>query len=307
MMTLPQTSVKVATVQAAPVFLNKDKTVEKTCHLIREAASNKARLAVFPEVFISGYPDWIWLVPNSKGAVLNELYCALLENAVTIPDESIQKICRAARDAHIHVIIGVHERNSETSNASLYNTLVYINDEGEILGKHRKLIPTGGERMIWAGGDGQTMQAHDTSIGKLGGLICWENYMPLARQAMYNQGVQIYVSPTWDSGEAWLHAMRYIAREGGMFLINCCTALHINDIPDTYAFKKLYPETKEWINPGNSCIIDPKGNVLTGPAKACETILYADLDFKAIYEAKRMFDVAGHYARPDVFNFSVNH
>ncbi|RMH64722.1 MAG: carbon-nitrogen hydrolase family protein [Calditrichaeota bacterium] len=299
-------AVKVATVQAAPVFLNKKQTVEKVCDLISEAAQNGAQLAVFPEVFISGYPDWVWLVPNSKGAILNDLYAALLDNAVAIPDDTTQILCRAARSAGINVVIGVHERNTEASNASLYNTLVYIDSNGNLLGKHRKLIPTGGERMIWAGGDGSTFDAHDTSIGKLGGLICWENYMPLARQAMYNQGVQIYVAPTWDSGASWLDAMRYIAREGGMFVINCCTAMRVDNIPDGWEFKQLYPEGREWINQGNSCIIDPKGNYLAGPARAEETILYAELDFKLIQDAKRMFDVAGHYARPDVFQFAVN-
>ncbi len=298
--------IKVAAVQAAPVFLNRRQTVEKTCDLMAEAARNGARLAVLPEVFISGYPDWIWLVPNSKGAILNDLYARLVENAVSVPDDTTDKLCRAAKAANINLVIGVHERNTESSNASLYNTLLYIGSDGSLLGKHRKLIPTGGERLIWAGGDGRTMQAHETDIGKLGGLICWENYMPLARQAMYNQGVQLYVTPTWDSGASWLEGMRYIAREGGMFLINCCTAIRMADIPDELEFKNLYPEGRDWINPGNSCIIGPKGQYLAEPARACETILYAELDFRQIIESKRSFDVAGHYARPDVFNFSVN-
>jgi len=184
--------------------------------------------------------------------------------------------------------------------------LLYIGSDGRILGRHRKLIPTGGERLIWASGDGSMLNAFHTSVGKLGGLICWENYMPLARQAMYDQGVQIHAVPTWDSSEGWLQSLRHIAREGGMFVIGCCTALRMNDIPDSYEFKKLYPEGKEWINPGNSCIIDPQGNFMAGPLKAREEILYAGIDYKQIAAAKRMFDAAGHYARPDVFNFSVN-
>jgi nitrilase len=301
-----QTPILVAAVQAAPVFLDKKKTVEKACALIAEAARNGAQLVVFPETFISGYPDWVWVVPNSNRAVLDELYYLLIENAVTIPDAATRLLCQAAKAAGINVVMGIHERNAEASGASLYNTLLYINTKGEILGRHRKLIPTGGERLIWAGGDGTTMKAFQTTVGKMGGLICWENYMPLARQAMYEQGVQIHVAPTWDSSENWLQSLRHIAREGGMFVIGCCTALRMSDIPDRYEFKKFYPEGKDWINPGNSCIIDPKGNYLAGPVKASEEILYAEIDYRLIAAAKRMFDAAGHYARPDVFNFSVN-
>ncbi len=301
-----QTAKLVAAVQAAPVFLDKKKTVEKACALIAEAARNGAQLVVFPETFISGYPDWVWVVPNSNRAVLDELYYLLIENAVTIPDAATRLLCQAAKAAGINVVMGIHERNAEASGASLYNTLLYINTKGEILGRHRKLIPTGGERLIWAGGDGTTMKAFQTTVGKMGGLICWENYMPLARQAMYEQGVQIHVAPTWDSSENWLQSLRHIAREGGMFVIGCCTALRMSDIPDRYEFKKFYPEGKDWINPGNSCIIDPKGNYLAGPVKASEEILYAEIDYRLIAAAKRAFDAAGHYARPDVFNFSVN-
>ncbi|RMH98501.1 MAG: carbon-nitrogen hydrolase family protein, partial [Calditrichaeota bacterium] len=197
-------SLQVAAVQAAPVFLDKHRTLEKACDLIAEAGSAGARLVVFPEVFISGYPDWVWSVPNNNRAILDEMYGLLIENAVTIPDASTQKLCRAAKAAKVEVVMGVNERNAQASNASLYNTLLYISSEGQILGQHRKLIPTGGERLIWAGGDGSTMNAFDTPVGKIGGLICWENYMPLARQAMYQQGVQIHLAPTWDSSENWL-------------------------------------------------------------------------------------------------------
>ncbi|RMF58837.1 MAG: carbon-nitrogen hydrolase family protein, partial [Calditrichaeota bacterium] len=300
-----RTQIKVAAVQAAPVFLDKKKTVDKACTLIAEAAQHGAELVVFPEVFISGYPDWVWVVPNYKRAILDELYFELLENAVSIPDSATEQLCQVAKEKGITVVMGIHERNREASNSSLYNTLLYISSEGEILGKHRKLIPTGGERLIWAGGDGSTMDAFDTPVGKVGGLICWENYMPLARQAMYEQGVEIHVAPTWDSSENWLLSLRHIAREGGMFVIGCCTAIRMKHIPDTYEFKSYYPEGKDWINPGNSCIIDPRGNFLAGPLQASEEILYAELDFKEIAGAKRMFDVAGHYARPDAFRFSV--
>ncbi len=296
---------KIAAAQLAPVFLNKEKTVEKACKAILEAGENGAKVIVFPEVFISGYPDWVWLIPNSKGAELNELYVKLVENAVSIPDDSTAKLCNAAKKAQISVVIGMHERNTESSGASLFNTLLFINEQGEITGKHRKLMPTGGERLIWSQGDGSTFQAYDTAAGKLAGLICWENYMPLARNAVYETGAQILAAPTWDKSPNWQQSMQHVAREGGLFVVSVCMALSMDDIPDEYSFKKLYPEGREWINQGNSSIINPKGQVIAGPLEAKEGILYADIDLNEIIEAKRMFDVVGHYSRPDVFNFSV--
>lgn len=296
---------KIAAAQLTPVFLNKVKTVEKACDAIQEAGENGAEVIVFPEAFISGYPDWVWLIPNSKGAQLNELYIQLVDNAISIPDNATDKLCKAAKSASINVVMGMHERNTEHSNASLYNSLLFISDEGSILGKHRKLIPTGGERLIWAQGDGTTLKSYQTSAGKIGGLICWENFMPLARNAMYEAGTQILASPTWDKSPNWLQSMQHIAREGGLFVISSCMTLKMDDIPDSYEFKQLYPEGREWINTGNSVIIDPNGKVLAGPLEAEEGIIYADIDLNQIIAAKRMFDAVGHYARPDVFNFGL--
>ena len=300
------TKFKIAAAQLSPVFLNKEKTVDKACKAISDAGKSGAKLIVFPEAYISGYPDWVWLIPNSKSADLNELYVKLVENAVSIPDQSTDKLCKAAKSANINVVIGLHERNSETSNTSLYNSLLIISDQGTILGKHRKLIPTGGERLIWAQGDGSTLNSYSTSAGKIAGLICWENLMPLARNAIYEAGTQILVSPTWDRSPNWLQSMQHIAREGGLFVISSCMAIRMDDIPDEYEFKKLYPQDREWINTGNSAIIDPTGKLLAGPMEAQEGVLYADIDLQQIISAKRMFDVVGHYARSDVFDFSVN-
>jgi nitrilase len=297
---------KVAAAQLSPVFLNKEKTVEKACKAIKEAGEQGAKVIVFPEAFISGYPDWVWLIPNSKGADLNKLYVELVENAVSIPDNTTAQLCEAAKAAGVFVVMGMHERNSETSGASLYNSLLFINEQGNIVGKHRKLIPTGGERLIWAQGDGSTLRSYDTQAGKIAGLICWENYMPLARNAIYESGAQILSAPTWDKSPTWLQSMQHIAREGGLFVISVCMALKMDDIPDEYEFKKLYPIERKWINAGNSCIICPKGQIMGGPLEAEEGILYADIDLNVITEAKRMFDVVGHYSRPDVFRFSVN-
>ena len=300
-----RSALTVAAAQQSSVFLNRSESIEKACTLIAEASQNGAKLIVFPEAFVPGYPDWVWLVKNSEGATLNAYYRELLENAVAIPDESTGQLCEAARSASIHVAIGVNERNTDSSGSSLFNTLLYISDEGILLGAHRKLMPTGGERTVWAQGDGSTLYAFDTAIGRLGGLLCWENYMPLARQAMYEMGVQIHVAPTWDSSEPWLLAMQHIAREGGMFVVSCCQALRMEEIPERYEFRRLYPEGREWINQGNSCIVDPMGTMLVGPEAGKQEILYADLDLALIPAAKRMFDSAGHYARPDVFQFVV--
>ena len=305
-MSAPPTPMNLAVVQTNPVFLNKKQTVEKACDLISQAGRYGAQLVVFPEAFVSGYPDWVWVVPNSKGAILNDLYTELVDNAISIPDESTDQLCKAAKSAKVHVAIGINERNTEASNQSLYNTLLWISDEGEILGKHRKLVPTGGERLVWSQGDGSTFRVFDTPIGRLGGLICWENYMPLARNAMYAWGAQVLLAPTWDKSPNWISSLQHIAREGGLFVVGCCMSLQIDDIPDRYDFKSLYPEGREWINVGNSCVIDPKGQFLAGPVEMKKEILHAELDFKQITAAKRMLDVTGHYSRPDVFKFSVN-
>ena len=234
--------IKIASAQLSPVFLDKEKTLEKTCNAILEAGEKGAKLIVFPEAFISGYPDWVWLIPNSKGAELNELYVKLVDNAISIPDDSTKKLCNVAKQAEVNVVIGMHERNSETSGTSLFNSLLFINQEGVITGKHRKLIPTGGERLIWAQGDGSTFHSYDTTAGKVAGLICWENYMPLARNAVYETGAQILAAPTWDKSSNWLQSMQHIAREGGLFVISTCMALRMDDIPNEYNFKTLYPD-----------------------------------------------------------------
>ncbi len=295
---------KIAAAQLRPVFLNKEKTVDKACSTISEAGKNGAKLIVFPEAFISGYPDWVWSIPANQTEQLNNLYVKLVENAVSIPNDTTEKLCKAAKDANINVVMGMNETNSETSNASLYNTILFIDENGNILGKHRKLMPTNCERLIWAQGNGSTLKSYDTSIGKIGGLICWENFMPLARNAIYEAGTQIYVSPTWDKGPDWLGSMQHVAREGGLFVVSSCMTLHIDDMPEE--LKKIYAKGKEWISTGKSCIINPLGKIISGPLDSKEDILYADIDLGEIIAAKRRFDVVGHYARPDVFNFSIN-
>lgn len=296
---------KVAAVQAAPVFLDKTATIEKACRLIDEAANEGASLVVFPEAFISAYPDWVWVLPASSKAQINDLYRELLATSISIGDDSARQLGKAASEAGVYLTIGVNERNSEASNSSLYNTLLYFGPDGKLMGKHRKLIPTGGERLMWSQGGGDTLVSFETSVGRLGGLICWENFMPLARTAMYASGVQVYVAPTWDSSEAWQIAMRHIAREGGMYVISCAPCISMDDIPDSYGFKSNYPAGRDFVNKGNSCIVGPDGKLLAGPLEGKQEILYAEIDLSLISNQKWLFDVAGHYARSDVFEFSV--
>lgn len=209
----------IAAVQATPVFLDRDATVDKACRLIAEAGRNGASLVAFTESFIPAYPDWVWAVPAGEERVLNELYPRLLEGAVEIPSAATQRLCQAAAEAGTHVVVGMTERNVEASGGSLYNTLLYIDARGNILGKHRKLVPTGGERIVWAQGDGSTLDVYDTPFGKISGLICWENYMPLARYSLYAWGTQIYIAATWDRAEPWLSTLRHIAKEGRVFVL----------------------------------------------------------------------------------------
>ena len=203
--------------------------------------------------------------------------------------------------------MGLSERNAEASNASLYNTLLYIDPQGQIMGKHRKLVPTGGERLVWAQGDGSTLDVYDTPLGRLGGLICWENYMPLARYTLYAWGIQIYVAATWDRGEPWLSTLRHIAKEGRVYVLGVGMVLRKADIPDSFEFKRrFYTGAGEWINIGDSAIVNPDGRFIAGPVQEKETILYAEIDPRQMRGPKWMLDVAGHYARPDVFELRVN-
>ncbi|GIV77992.1 MAG: nitrilase [Litorilinea sp.] len=297
----------LAVVQAAPVFLDRSATVARACDLIAEAARQGAQMVLFPEAFIPAYPDWVWAVPPGEGGLLGELYAHLLAQSVTIPGPAVGQICQAARHAGVYVAIGVNERNQDASNSSLYNTLLYIDAQGEILGRHRKLVPTGPERMVWTPGDGSTLAAYDTPFARVSGLICWENYMPLARYCLYAWGVQLYLAPTWDRGEPWLSSLRHIAREGGVYVAGCSIALRREDIPDDLAFKRHYgEEMPEWINGGDSAIVDPFGRVIAGPLHNEQGILYGEIQPERVQRARWHLDVAGHYARPDVFQLTLD-
>ena len=298
---------KIAAVQASPVFLDREATLAKACEMISEAGRSGARLVVFPEAFIPTYPDWVWRIPPGQHRMLADAYAELLEQSVEIPGSVTETLSRAARQAGVYVVMGLNERNARASNASLYNTLLYIDPEGNLMGKHQKLVPTAPERMVWAQGDGSTLEVYDTSLGKLSGLICWENYMPLARYSLYAWGTQIYLAPTWDSGEPWLSTLRHIAKEGRVYVVGCAIAMRKEDIPERFEFKaKYYSEVGEWINKGGSTIVSPDGKLIAGPLDEEEGILYAEVDPRQMRGPKWNLDVAGHYARPDVFRLTVS-
>jgi nitrilase len=297
----------IAAVQASPVFLDREATLEKACSLIREAAAAGARLVVFPEAFLPAYPFWIWFVPAGKTTVLRSLYADLLDNSVSVPGEVAHRLGDVARETGVYVAMGINERNVEASGTSLYNSILYLGPDGSILGTHRKLVPTAGERLVHAQGDGSTLGVHDLPIGRLGGLICWENYMPLARYSLYAAGIELYVAPTWDRGEPWTSTLRHIAKEGRVYVIGCCTALRTDQIPERYGFLREYlPPDLEWINPGGSSIVDPDGKFVVEPVLERERILYAEVEPTNLRGPRWQLDVAGHYGRPDVFRLSVD-
>ena len=293
-----------AAVQAAPVFLDRDASVERACALIGQAAAKGAKLIVLPEAFVPGYPAWVWFLPPTRRPDIAMLYRTLVENSIDVPGPETERLGRAAREAGAYVAIGVNERNAESSGTTLFNTILIFNDRGELIERRRKLMPTGAERMVWSPGEPAPLVVHATPLGRVGGLLCWENYMPLARFALYEQGEQIHLAPTWDKADPWLASMRHIAREGRVFVISCCQAIHRDQVPDRYPFKDALPANLEWLNVGNSIIVDPDGAVLAGPVAEREEILLAEIDPGFASGSRWIFDAAGHYNRPDLFSFS---
>ncbi|MEX2501295.1 MAG: carbon-nitrogen hydrolase family protein [Trueperaceae bacterium] len=298
-------TVRVAAVQATPAFLDRDATIDKACDLIAEAGRNGAELAVFPEGFVPTYPFWTWFVPPHRTKELRPLYDALLRAAITVPGPNVDRLGRAAREAGVAVVMGANERDAEGTDATLYNALLFIGSDGRLLGRHRKLVPTVAERMVHGRGDGSTLNVYDLAFARVAGLICWENYMPLARWALYPRGVQILAAPTWDRGEPWNSTLRHVAKEGRAFVIGCCSPMRRDDVPSEWGFVRDHVPEGAWINPGGSAIVDPDGRYLVEPVVETERILYADLDMSVLRGSRYQLDVAGHYARPDVFDFAV--
>jgi len=292
-----------AAVQAAPVFLDREATVDKSVRLIREAASSGAGLIVFPETFIPTYPDWVWRA-GVWDEVSEQLYGRLLENSVEVPSETTETLGRAARRAKAFVSMGVNER--EPAGGTVYNTQLYFGPDGSLLGKHRKLMPTGGERLVWGYGDGSTLLVVDTPFGRLGGLTCWENYMPLARFAMYAQGIDVWCAPTWDNSDVWVATLQHIAKEGRVYVVGATSCQRASDVPqDVPGRARLWKGQKDWLSKGNSTIVGPEGEILAGPLIGEEGIVYAEIDAAHARSVRHQFDPVGHYSRPDVFRLEV--
>jgi nitrilase len=297
----PQT-VRVAAVQAAPVYLDRDATIEKAVALIDEAAALGAQLIVFGEVFVPGYPDWTWRTSPWRDATL---FARLLDQAVVVPSPATERLGEAARRANATVVIGIDERDAHGS--TIYNSLLYLGSDGSVLGVHRKLMPTGGERLVWGYGDGSDLGAHETSAGRVGGLICWENYMPLARAAVYSQGLDIYLAPTWDNSDSWVSTLRHIAKEGRVYVVGVTPCQRGSDVRDAFdGLDALYGGDDDWLSRGNTTIVGPDGDIIAGPLIGEPGILTADLDLDVVRAERRRFDPVGHYARSDVFRLVVD-
>ena len=297
------TMIRAAVIQDAPVAFNTAETVAKVAGLIEQAAAQGAQLAVFPEAFVGGYPkgaDFGARV-GMRSAAGRQEFQRYWASAIDVPGPVTHTLGELARTHQMHLVIGVIEREGGT----LYCTVLFFGDDGRLLGKHRKVMPTAMERLIWGFGDGSTLTVVPTPLGKIGAVICWENYMPMLRLSMYAQGVQLYCAPTVDDRDTWLPTMRHIALEGRCFVLSSCQFAKRSDFPADYApIQGNDPETI--LIRGGSCIISPLGQVLTGPVFDQPTILTAELDLDEIVRGTYDLDVVGHYARPDLFQLHVN-
>ncbi len=295
---------KVAVVQASPVVFDRERTVGKLESLTREAAQAGARIVLFPEAFVSGYPRGLdfGAVVGGRSDAGRADFQRYWESSVDVPGPTVDRLGRAARSNGVHLVVGAVERDGGT----LYCTVLFFAPDGDYLGKHRKVMPTGSERLIWGFGDGSTMPVFATEAGKLGAVICWENYLPLLRASMYAKGVEIYCAPTADARESWIASMRHIAVEGRCFVLSCNQFNRRSDFPADYAAAFGAAEPDAVVCRGGSCIVDPFGNFLAGPKTDGEGILLSEIDRGQIIQGKYDLDVVGHYARPDIFQLHVD-
>jgi nitrilase len=294
---------KVAVVQAAPVVFDRERTIDKLHRLTGEAAQQGAELVLFPEAFVSAYPRGLdfGAVVGSRTEEGREDFRRYWESSVDVPGPAVDRLARAARSHAVYLVVGVVERDGGT----LYCTVLFFAPDGAYLGKHRKIMPTASERLVWGFGDGSTFPVYDTPLGRIGAVICWENYLPLMRATMYAKGIEIYCAPTADPRDSWAASMRHIAVEGRCFVLSCNQFNRRRDFPANY--RTAYGDDPETvISRGGSCIVDPFGNVLAGPNYEGETILVAEIDRAQIVRGKYDLDVVGHYARPDIFQLHVD-
>ncbi len=277
---------------------------------IGELAAGGADLVVFGETFVPGYPDWVWdLGPGPDYHLARELHARLVEQSVDLSGNELDVVRDAARDHGVVVVLGVDERDDTYTGHTLFNTTVTVDADGSVANRHRKLVPTNPERMVWSPGDAVGLRPVDTAAGRIGGLICWENYMPLARYALYAQGLDVYVAPTWDEGDTWIASMRHIAKEARCWVVGAGSARQVRDMPaDMPGHDRLYGkrDPDEWINPGDSVLVSPMGRVVAGPLHQEKGVLIAELGLDRPRRDRMDFDVAGHYGRPDIFSLTVD-
>jgi nitrilase len=294
--------VKVACVQAEPVAFEREATIDKLEHLVAEVAGADARLALFPETFIPVYPSnrWVrylagWSGDDSGDA--RDIFARLARQSVTIPGPDSDRLAEIARTHGVWLAVGANELERGT----IYNSLLVYSPAGELALHHRKLMPTNHERLVWGLGDGKGLETVKTDLGKVGGLICWENLMPLARAALYQDGVEIYLAPTADDSEEWHDSMKHIARESRAFVLSCCVFQRASSYPHDVPLA----DGDELVGRGGSAILGPDGSYLAGPLWNEEGILYAELDPQQLYKARQRFDPAGHYSRPDLLRLEI--
>ena len=298
---------RVAVVQAAPVLFDREASLDKVHQLASQAAADGAQLILFPEAFIPAYPRGLSFGTrvgsrSPEGRRTFERYWA---NSVEVPGPAVERLAAIASQISAYLVVGVIERDSQGSRGTLYCSLLYFGPDGCLLGKHRKLKPTAAERLIWGEGDGSTLKVIPTQLGRLGGLICWENYMPLARMTLYSQGVEIYLAPTADARDTWQATLRHIACEGRCFVLGCNQFVRRSDYPADLIGVEDLVDQPEVMCRGGSAILSPLGEYLAGPLFDQPGILTADLDMAELARAKFDFDVVGHYARPDLFHLSI--
>ena len=290
---------KVAAVQATPAYLDRDGTLDIVAHRIAEAGADGANLVAFPESFVPGYPDFVWRIPRIDD---DAWYQRLQDQAIEIDGPHLDTARAAAAAAGVWVALGITER---TASGTLYNAVVYIDDQGEIAGLHRKLIPTSAERTVWSNGQGPMLTVVDIGGVKVGSLICWENYMPLARAALYQKGIDVLVSPTWDNSDEWVPTLRHIAKEGRVFVVGVTACIRDSDVPtDLPGATAIYDDPDGFLSRGNTTLVAPGGEILAGPLVAQEGTVTATFDLDLIAAGRRSFDPVGHYARPDILTLT---
>jgi len=297
--------VTVACVQAEPAILDREATLDKVAALTAEAAGKGASLVVFPETFVPAYPSSAWAkyLAGWGDEAAKAAFALLVRESVAVPGPAADRLGEIAREHGVWLVVGVNEVDAERP-GTLYNSLLYYSPDGDLALHHRKLVPTNHERLVWGPGDGRGLRAIPTPLGRLGGLICWENYMPLARFSLYESGVEIYVASTADDGDSWQSTLVHIALESRSFVIAPCHFQRAGSYPDDFPLRHLIAE-RDVLGRGGSAILAPDGAYLAGPLYDKEGVLYAELDPDRLRQARQRFDAAGHYSRPDVLKLTV--